>query len=118
MISESPILLPPRYTRALANQVEGIQQLRKMLSTIDSNSGSLVEKTINNNFIDWLVQTEKSNHIIDLIKMDRSGKNGGHISTAGTDTRETGGAAILKGIGEGLRDNDDDDDLFMHTSAS
>ena len=45
--------------------------------------------------------------------MDRSGKNGGHICTAGTDTRETGGAAVLKGAGEALRDNDDHDDAML-----
>lgn len=121
-ISESPISLPSRYTKALQSQVEGIQQLRKKLSTVDMNNGSIVEKTINNNFIDWLVQTEKTNHIIDLIKMDRIGRSigGANAATSDTDTgtRDSSAAECKRTIGGLVMDNEDDDDLFMHTTVS
>ena len=113
-ISESPISLPPRYAKALQDKVEGIQHLRNMLGNLELSGGSSLERTINNNFIDWLVQTEKNNQIIDLIKLDSGAATTVNAATVGRVAN-----AAISVAGGGLIDNDeneDDDDLFMSTT--
>ena len=118
-IFDSPIALPSRYVKALNDQMDSIQNLRDMLSVVEESGASVIEKTINNNFIDWLVQTEKTNHIIDLIKMDRAGsKFAGNINTA---IRAGPDMSNSKGMGGGLTCNyesEENDDLFMHTNTT
>ena len=88
-IMDSPITLPSKFKRALQEQTDKLLSLRAALHEAETTSGVALEKTISNNFMDWLVQTEKSGKIIDLIKLDMGMKE----NTVGIGIGDLGGIA-------------------------